>query len=120
MTDQLEMAVPLWAIAFWNSPGGTRKLQGGLCYSAPRIRRGRVRDVGKGGRLVEKAGNTFRVVRQDQKVDTGGPCPGPEDGDALWVTPKVSDVFTEPSQGLNLIQEPVVAFRGLVTGAEET
>lgn len=57
---------------------------------------------------------------EDQKVDTGGPCPGPKDGDALGVTPKVSNVFTEPAQGLDLVQEPIVAFCSLVPSAEKT
>lgn len=63
--------------------------------------------------------HTFRVVREDQKVDAGGPCPRSKDGDALGVTPKVGNVLTEPAQGLNLVQEAVVAFRSLVSGAEK-
>lgn len=60
------------------------------------------------------------MVGEDQKVDTGGPCPRPKDGDTLGVTPKVGNVFTEPAQGLDLVQESIVAFCSLVSGAEKT
>lgn len=43
------------------------------------------------------------MVGENQKVDTGGPSPRPKDGDALGVTPKVGNVFTEPAQGLDLV-----------------
>lgn len=60
------------------------------------------------------------MVREDQKVDTGGPRSRSKDGDALGVTPKVGNVFAEPAQGLDLVQEAVVPFRSLVPGAEKT
>lgn len=60
------------------------------------------------------------MVGEDQKVDTGGPCPRPKDGDALGVAPKVGNVFTEPAQGLDLVQESIVAFCSLVSGTEKT
>lgn len=60
------------------------------------------------------------MVGEDQKVDAGGPCPRPKDGDTLGVAPKVGNVFTEPAQGLDLVQEPIVAFCSLVPGAEKT
>lgn len=60
------------------------------------------------------------MVGEDQQVNTGGSCPRPKDGDALRVTPKVGNVFTEPAQGLDLVQEPVVAFCSLIPSAEKT
>ena len=54
---------------------------------------------GTGGQVAR----TFRVVREDQEVDTGGSCPRSEDGDAFRVPPKVGDVLTEPAQGLDLV-----------------
>lgn len=60
------------------------------------------------------------MVGEDQKVDAGSACPRPEDGDALGVTPKVGDVFTEPAQGLDLVQKSIVAFGSLIPSAEET
>lgn len=59
------------------------------------------------------------MVGEDQQVDTGGPRTRPKDGDAFRVTAKVGNVFTEPAQGLDLVQEPVVAFCSLVTSAEK-
>ena len=60
------------------------------------------------------------MVGEDQKVDTGDPCPRSKDGDALGVAPKVGSVLTEPAQGLDLVHEPVVAFCSLVPSAEKT
>lgn len=60
------------------------------------------------------------MVGKDQQVDTGGPCTRPKDSDAFRVTSKVGNVFTEPAQGLDLVQEPIVAFCSLVTSAEKT
>lgn len=60
------------------------------------------------------------MVGEDQKVDTGGPCPRPKDGNALRVAPKVGNVFTEPPQGLDLVQESIVAFGSLVASAKKT
>lgn len=60
------------------------------------------------------------MVGEDQQVDTGGPCTRPKDSDAFRVTSKVGNVFTEPAQGLDLVQEPIVAFCSLVTSAEKT
>lgn len=78
-----------------------------------------VRERGRDWQGDEAAG-TFRMVGEDQEVDTGCACPRPKDGDALGVAPKVGDVLTEPAQGLDLVQEAIVAFRSLVPGAEET
>lgn len=69
---------------------------------------------------AEEVAGTFRMVGEDQKVDTGCSCPRPKDGDALRVTPKVGNVFTEPAQGLDLVQESIVAFCSLVPGAKKT
>lgn len=60
------------------------------------------------------------MVGEDQQVDTGGPCSRPKDSDALWITPKVGNVFTKPTQGLDLVQKPIVAFCSLIPGAEKT
>lgn len=59
------------------------------------------------------------MVREDEEVDAGGPGPGAEDGDPLRVSAEVADVLVEPAQRLNLVQEAVVPFRGLITSAEE-
>lgn len=60
------------------------------------------------------------MVGENQQVDTGGPRARPKDGDTFRVTSKVGNVFTEPAQGLDLVQEPIVAFCSLITSAEET
>lgn len=60
------------------------------------------------------------MVGKDQQVDAGGPCTRPKDGDALGVTSKVGNVFTEPAKGLDLVQKPIVAFCSLITSAEKT
>lgn len=40
---------------------------------------------------------TFRMMGQDEKVDTGGSSPGAKYGDSLWVSSKVPDVLIEPT-----------------------
>ena len=65
-------------------------------------------------------GFTFGMVGQDEEADAGGAGPGPKDGDALWVAPKVPHVLVEPPQRLDLVQQAVVAFGRLVPSAQET
>lgn len=59
------------------------------------------------------------MVREDEEVDAGGPGPGAEDGDPLGVSAEVADVLVEPAQRLDLVQQAVVPFGGLIAGAEE-
>lgn len=63
---------------------------------------------------------TLRVVREDEEVDAGGPGPRAEDGDPLWISAEVADVLVQPAQRLDLVQQAVVSFGGLIAGAEET
>lgn len=63
---------------------------------------------------------TLRVVWEDEEVDAGGPGSRAEDGDPLWISAEVADVLVEPAQRLDLVQQAVVSFGGLIAGAEET
>lgn len=56
---------------------------------------------------------------EDEEVDTGGPGPRAEDGDPLGIPAEVADVLVEPAQCLDLVQQAVVPFGGLIAGAEE-
>lgn len=63
---------------------------------------------------------TLWVVGQRQQTDTRSSDPRPKDGYAAWISSEVTDVFTDPAQSLNLIQEAVVSLRRLVTSTEES
>ena len=56
-------------------------------------------------------------MRQGQEADAGGARTRAEDGDSLGVPTEGPDVLLDPAQGLDLIQEPVVAFGRLIAGA---
>lgn len=62
---------------------------------------------------------TLRVVGEDEKVHTGGTGSGAKDGDSLWVSSKVANVFIEPAQGLDLVQQAIVPFSRLVPCAQK-
>lgn len=59
-------------------------------------------------------------MRQCQEADAGGADAGAEDGDAQGVAPKEGDVLTDPAQGLDLVQQPIVALGSLVPGAQKS
>lgn len=59
------------------------------------------------------------MVREDEEVDAGGPGPGAEDGDPLRISAEVANVLIEPAQCLDLVQQAVVPFGGLIARAEE-
>lgn len=63
---------------------------------------------------------TFRVVRQGEQADAGGPGPGSEHRDPVGVSAKGRDVLLHPAESLDLVQQAVVPFGCLVTCAEET
>lgn len=63
---------------------------------------------------------TFRVMGQDEQVDAGRSSARAENGDPLVVASKMADVFVEPAQSLDLIQQAVVPFSCLIAGAQET
>ena len=58
-------------------------------------------------------------MRQGQEADAGGARTRAEDGDSLGVPTEGPDVLLDPAQGLDLIQEPVVAFGRLIAGAQK-
>lgn len=62
---------------------------------------------------------TFGVVGKDEKVHTGGTGSWAKDGDSLWVSPKVANVFIEPAQGLDLVQQAIVPLSRLVPCAQK-
>lgn len=57
---------------------------------------------------------------KNEEVDTGSPCSGAKDGDPLGISTEVADVLVQPAQRLDLVQQAVVPFGGLIAGAEET
>lgn len=63
---------------------------------------------------------TFRVVRQGEQADTGGPGSGPKHGDPVWVSTEGCNVLLHPPKSLNLIQQAVVPFSCLVTCTQES
>lgn len=62
---------------------------------------------------------TLRVVGEDEKVHTGGTSSRAKDGDSLWVSSKVANVFIEPAQGLELVQQAIVPLSRLVPCAQK-
>lgn len=62
---------------------------------------------------------TFRVMREDKKVHTGSAGSRAKDGDSLRVASKVADIFIEPAQRLDLIQQTVVPLGRLVPCAQK-
>lgn len=63
---------------------------------------------------------TLWVVGEDEQVHTGSTSSWTKNGDSLWVSSKVADVFIEPAQGLDLVQQAIVPFSRLVPRAEKT
>ena len=58
-------------------------------------------------------------MREDKEVDAGRPSSRAKDGDPLWVSTEVADVLVEPTQRLDLVQQPIVSLSRLITGTEE-
>lgn len=56
---------------------------------------------------------------EDEEVHTGSSGPRAKDGDSLWVSSKVADVFIEPAQSLDLVQQAIVPLRRLVPCAQK-
>lgn len=63
---------------------------------------------------------TLGVVRQREQADAGGTNARTEDSDAQGVAAKEGDVFADPTQSLDLVQQPIVALGSLVPGAQES
>ncbi len=63
---------------------------------------------------------TFRMMGQDEKVDARGSSPRAKYGDSLWVSSEVSNVLVEPSQSLNLVQQPIIPLCRLISSAQKT
>lgn len=57
---------------------------------------------------------------EGEQADTRGSNPRTEHSDAVGVSTEEADVLADPPQGLDLVQESVVPFGSLVTGAEES
>lgn len=70
--------------------------------------------------MMKRTRLTFRVMGQDEQVDAGCSGARAEDGDPLVVASKMADVFVEPAQSLDLIQQAVVPFSRLIACAQET
>ncbi len=62
---------------------------------------------------------TLWMVGQSQQTDTRGTDSRSKHCDAARVSAKVTDVLTDPTERLDLIEEAIVPFRCLVTSAEE-
>lgn len=59
------------------------------------------------------------MVGEDEKVNTGGAGSGAKDSDSLWVSSEVADVFIEPAQSLDLVQQAIVPLSRLVPCAQK-
>lgn len=68
--------------------------------------------------LLEQS-RTFGVVGQGEQAHAGGTDARAEHGHALRIAAEVADVLADPAQGLDLVQQAVVALGGLVSCAKE-
>lgn len=62
---------------------------------------------------------TFGVVGEGEQADARRSDARTEHRDSVGVSTEEADVLADPPQSLDLVQEPVVAFSGLVACAEE-
>ena len=69
--------------------------------------------------IAENSKTTLRVVWEDEEVHTGGTRSGAKDSDPFWVSPKAGNVFIEPTQGLDLVEEAIVPLSWLVACAQK-
>jgi len=53
------------------------------------------------------------VVGEGEQADAGGTDAGTEDGDAQRIAAEEGDVLTDPTQRLDLVQQPIVALGSL-------
>lgn len=60
------------------------------------------------------------MMGQDEKVYTGSTGSGAKDRDSLWVSSKVLNVFIEPAQSLDLVQQTIVPLSRLVPRAQKS
>lgn len=63
---------------------------------------------------------TLRVMRQREEADTGCTDARAKDGDTAGITTEEGDILAHPTEGLDLVKEPIVAFGGLISSAQET
>lgn len=56
---------------------------------------------------------------EGEQADAGGSDPRTEHSDAVGVSSEEADVLADPPQSLDLVQEAVVSFSGLVARTEE-
>lgn len=59
------------------------------------------------------------MVGQGEQAHARGADARAEHGDALRIAPEVANVLADPAQGLDLVQEAVIALGCLVTRAQE-
>lgn len=59
------------------------------------------------------------MVGESQQADAGGTDSRSKNRDATRVSSKVTNVLTDPTESLNLVQEPIVSFCCLITSTEE-
>lgn len=59
------------------------------------------------------------MVGKDEEVHTGGPGSRAKDCDSLRVATKVANVFIEPTQSLDLVQQAIVPLSRLVPCAKK-
>lgn len=59
------------------------------------------------------------MVGQGEQAHAGGADARSKNGDAVGIAAEVANVFTDPAQSLNLVQQSVIPFRSLVTCAQE-
>lgn len=59
------------------------------------------------------------MVGEGEQADAGGTDAGTEDGDAQRIAAEEGNVLTDPTQRLDLVQQPIVALGSLVPCAQE-
>lgn len=63
---------------------------------------------------------TLRVMRQREEADTGRANARAKDGDTAGITTEEGDILAHPAEGLDLVEEPIVALGSLIASAQET
>lgn len=63
---------------------------------------------------------TLRVMRQGEEADTGCTNARAKDGNTAGIAAEEGNILAHPTEGLDLVKEPIVAFGSLISSAQET
>lgn len=60
------------------------------------------------------------MMRQCEEADTGCTNARAKDSNSTGISSKEGNILTHPSEGLDLVKEPIVALGSLIPSAQET